>query len=104
METTLFEPAKLPESPVPAMAVPRADKIELSLDKIGELLFFAGILGLGIGLLIFACNAINGGLNVLAFSGLAFAISSIVEGWVLRVLFRGIAEIVRLLRRIADKP
>jgi predicted RNA-binding Zn-ribbon protein involved in translation (DUF1610 family) len=104
METMLFEPEKPPKAPEPEKPE-RADKIESGLDTIGEFFFFFGILGLGLGLLMFfGIIAINRELSGVAVSGLALAISSMIEGWVLRGLFRGLAEIVRLLRRIANKP
>ncbi len=80
-------------------------KIERSLELIGNVVLFLGVLSLVGGFFIMLLAGYSDVTNKgeLALDGLLIAVVGFAQGFVLQALFRALAEMIRLLRRIAAK-
>jgi hypothetical protein len=78
-------------------------KIERNLEGIGVLFFWLGIIGLVGGGMIFIGMMQPGEDGQSAFLVLCCAIAAFFQGCILLVIFKALAEIIRLLRKIAAK-
>lgn len=79
-------------------------KIERNVEGIGWLFFVLGLIGLIGGGAVFVGMMQPGQDGQSAFLVLCFAIASFFQGCILLVLFRALAEIIRLLRKLVAKP
>lgn len=99
METLLFIPTAMPAPVIPPHLLPREVAIEESLENVAHTLLTAGIV------LAVIC-AIAGGLffadlnPVAGFTWFVVGLGAAANGFVANVVFRALAEIIRLLRAI----
>ena len=114
MDTKLFIPVspitpkpKSPEKPKvdPENATDEKSKaIERNLRSIGRLFFWLGLIGLGIGGVIYVGEMHAGGDGETGALGVGFGIIAFFQGCIFLVLFQALAEIIRLLRKLVLKP
>jgi hypothetical protein len=83
------------------------EAVEKTLEIIGQVFFIAGIIGAaiaGVALLVTLAGGIETDDKTSIIIGtICFAIISIAQGFIVKILFRALAEIIRLLRKIVDK-
>lgn len=112
METLLYRPpgqsaaaAPKPEPPIKPVQLetlrpPEPDRVEDHLESIGKFFYMGGFVGAiicGIGIILSIADD-RGGQAISFFLGL---LAAVFQGIVLQTIFRGLAEIIRLLRRAA---
>lgn len=101
------QPAPAPEVIVPKVAAP-APKIEAELDDVGSQIYnLALVLGgfvflAAVFMFVFAVAEENGSAALAGIGALFTALVIVSQGYILRLVFRGGGEGIRLLRQISE--
>jgi hypothetical protein len=75
--------------------------VENTLDNIGDAFFAAGIIGMIICGIAALMAAVNEGTSLIIIFSICGGVISFAQGWVVKMLFRALAEMIRLLRKMA---
>jgi len=114
LDTILFVPRDWnpapKENPIPEPTPPpkpiEPEKIEETLDDIGDIFFIVGIVGAVIAaaiIFLILANQSQGDNNIgIIVSLIFFAIVSVGQGIIIKTLFKAAAEVIRLLRQISQ--